>query len=72
MVKNINGVNAEVGSFKDGMVCEFTAQKCSNGVKSFNLENLIGTLIHATAGYFAGWGLRKAIKPNYKGIFVKD
>lgn len=66
-----DGTKISKCTFGSGLVAEAAGLKVVDGTATFNIENMVGTLIHAAAGYFAGWGLRKAIKPEYKGVFKR-
>lgn len=52
-----------IGKFTTGMKNEIAMQANRDGTCAFNLENALGTILHAGIGVAVGLGLRKAF-PN--------
>lgn len=62
---------AKVGTFKTGFVDELSGKANRDGVRSFNLENLLGTVVHGAVGFLTGRIIRNAVKPDYKPLIKR-
>lgn len=57
--------NKASSSFMTGLKGELLGKATRDGVSAFNVENLIGTLIHAAAGVLVGRVVAKRVEPPF-------